>query len=71
MEHDTRVSHQDELNQARLPRFTIPASCQERFCSDLQQVIETHLKGQPLRPPRIRMGTVYIDESQGLLLPFQ
>lgn len=46
------------------------SGCQECFCSDLQQAIETHLKGQPLRIPRTGMRAVHIDQGQRLLLPF-
>lgn len=66
-----KVSHQDELNQPGCLDLTIPASCQECFCSDLQQAIETHLESQSLRLPRIHMWTVHVDQGQGLLLPFQ
>lgn len=61
MDLDTGLGTRDKLKEALLPRFAVPASCQEGFCSDLQQAIEAHLKGEPLRLPRVRMGAVHVD----------
>lgn len=61
MELDIGLGTQDKLKEASLPRCAVPASRQEGFCSDLQQAIEAHLKGQPLRLPRISMGAVHVD----------
>ena len=58
---DTGLGTQDKLKEAFLHRLAVPASCQESFCSDLQQAIEAHLKGESLRLPRVRMGAVHID----------
>lgn len=69
VELDTGLSAQKKTQGSLLPRLAVPASCQEGFCSDLQQVIEAHLKGEPLRLSRVRMGAVHVDYSQGLLIP--
>lgn len=58
---DTGLGTQDKLKEALLHRLAVPASCQESFCSDLQQAIEAHLKGESLRLPRVRMGAVHVD----------
>lgn len=61
MELDTGRGTKDKLKEALLPRLAVPASCQEGFCSDLQQAIEAHLKGQPLRLPTVSVGAVHVD----------
>lgn len=70
MELDIGLGTQDNLKEDLQPRLAVPAGRQEGFCSDLQQAIEAHLKGQALRLPRVRVGAVHVDYGQGLLLSF-